>query len=617
MKQTREKRNMEQSIENRDRQTGSGKDAFLSLILMLFTSSAVTVTSLFLGLGGLYDNGVFFDYFTNPMIFLLNWLPVLLLFLFCYGLFGRLWKSYLLTSVIVVLISIGNYYKIKLRGEPLRFEDFRVIKTAFGVANAYDIKLNNRIWISLLSIPIGTLVTAAISKKKAGKKTRILSVLVSAVVFAGLFFSVYLDDTLYHEKIISKNDTRFALIGDTEYVTKGTVYPLLHTLYRNIEEAPEGYTEQGAEEILSEYPETAISEKERINILVLQLESFSDLSTMGFQDLDPGTYEIWNALEEESYTGNLISNVIGGGTINTERTVLTGSFTEMQYREPAWSYAWYLREQGYRTIVNHPNTGYFYSRIRVNSNLGFEEFWNTENQFAEVETLPDTRRSDFLLFPEILRQYREAVQNGNIIFSFNVTMQGHGGYATDTYNGDRVFWQGEGYAEEIRNTVNNYLDSIYDTQRCLKAFVDTLREEEQPVVLVVYGDHKPYFTTSGNFYGELGINMDCSTYDGLKNYYGTRYLIWANESAKKLCGQSFAGEGPDISPCYLMVQTFDRIGWKGSAFTQLCRSVMQHVSVINPAGYVEDGEFTAALTPENAELLRKMDWAQYYLSHKD
>ena len=61
----------------------------------------------------------------------------------------------------------------------------------------------------------------------------------------------------------------------------------------------------------------------------------------------------------------------------------------------------------------------------------------------------------------------------------------------------------------------------------------------------------------------MGISLDTTTEQGFRNYYSTWYTIWGNQAAKTQLGQSFQGQGPDLSPCFLMNQVFEMIGWDG------------------------------------------------------
>lgn len=584
--------------------------------IFLGMSAVITILSLFLGIG-LYDIQIFFDYFRHPLIFILNWLPVLLLEVFLYGICCRQWLAYLLTSGIILLTSIGSFYKMRFRGEPFMASDFSSVTTALGVATDFDLTPNTRIITAIAAIVVGTAIIALFSKSRPNKIKRCGLILLPLLCMTALWFTVYTSETIYKTKAVSNEHIHSKNLAGIEFVSKGSIYPFLYSINSAVEKPPEDYDEVIAANILESYSEDIIPEDKKTSILVFQLESFNDLERIGIEGIIPETYSLYHELEKESYTGDLITNVIGGGTVNTERTFLTGSSQLFEYTAPSYSHVWYLRNQGFRTVTSHPYNGRFYSRESITRRLGFEEFWNTENHYYDVDRLNLQWMSDYLLFPEVLQQFRELKDNGQSVFSFTVTTQGHGGYSTEAYTGEKTFWPGNGFSDEAFNVVNDYLNCVNDTQKYLYAAVNELRICEEPVVVIAFGDHKPLFTTSGDFYSELGINMNRDTLEGFINYYSTRYLIWANDAAKQRFGNDFCGEGPTISPCFLLTLAFDQMGWKGSAFMQFNRTVMQRVSVINTNGYyLLNNQLVKELSEEDEDLIREMQWVQYYVKSK-
>ena len=133
------------------------------------------------------------------------------------------------------------------------------------------------------------------------------------------------------------------------------------------------------------------------------------------------------------------------------------------------------------------------------------------------------------------------------------------------------------------------------------------------MVLVVYGDHKPWLGYNNSAYQELGVNLDTSTVEGFYNYYGTRYLIWANDAAKDVLGQDFLGEGPDVSSCFLMNLLFDYLGWTGDAWAQATTDIWRESPVLTSTGsYIRNGELTTELDPEGQALLSRYQSLEYY-----
>src|SRR5699024_5413512 len=100
------------------------------------------------------------------------------------------------------------------------------------------------------------------------------------------------------------------------------------------------------------------------------------------------------------------------------------------------------------------------------------------------------------------------------------------------------------------------------------AMVDELEAMDEPVVLVLFGDHKPWGGNGNSAYTGIGADFALSTLEGFYEYYSTPYLIWANSAAKEPLDRDFQGEGGDSSPCFLTTELFEPCGWTGPAFLQ-------------------------------------------------
>ena len=209
---------------------------------------------------------------------------------------------------------------------------------------------------------------------------------------------------------------------------------------------------------------------------------------------------------------------------------------------------------------------------------------------------------------------------GNPYFSFNVTYQGHGPY------GDRECWWGEpedfftnpGLDDASRYILSNYLGSVMATQRHLADMVDAFRASDEPIVLVVFGDHKPWLGNGNSVYHALGVTLDQDSQEGFYNYWSTPYLIWANGAAKAALGRDVRGKGPDISPCFLMNVLFEQLGWTGDAYMQAVDPCRAELPVIHSPGarLTAAGELTAQLPPEQKELARRFLCLSYYRAHQ-
>lgn len=581
---------------------------------LLLSSAGICVLSLFLAIG-MFSIDIFFDYFRQPILLFLNWLPILLVQLLLFCLFGRQWLSFLITSLFFLGGSIAHFYKLKFRYDPLFFSDLKLIGAALGVVSEYDLTPNSRILAAAAYVVLGTVILFFLAKGRPralwARAIPSAAVLLSVIP---LWSFVYSSDHIYND-VVGSTEHIMTIWSQHVYVSKGLVYPFIHSIKSGVNTAPEGYDPAEAEALLSAYSNADIPEERKVNLVVFQLEAFCDLEALGVEGISPEAYALYRALAEESYTGNLIVNIFGGGTMDTERCFLSGSYALGNYTKNSYSNVWYLRSQGYSAVGSHPNTSIFYSRGGVNANLGFEEYWFTDNHYTQVSSLENVWMCDHILFPEVLRQYQELSAGGQPVFSFNVTIQGHGPYDTTGYSGDTVYWPERNDSDYCYYALNNYLASIRDTQEHLSAFIDALREDSAPVVLLLYGDHKPWLGDNASILHELDINIDPSTREGFLNYYSTRYLIWANDAAKELLGDDFTGEGPDVSAGFLMNLLFDKLGWEGSAFNQFGNKIRESLPVITSNGYYfEDGTVTRSLSPEGQELFRQMEEVYYYVN---
>ena len=301
--------------------------------------------------------------------------------------------------------------------------------------------------------------------------------------------------------------------------------------------------------------------------------------------------------------------------MNTERCFLTGFSSLPNFRGPTNSYVWYFRSQGYQTEGMHPCFDWFYNRLNINEYLGFQNYYFVENYFGEL-TGNDVGM-DRIFFPELIKSYQAATTDGTPYFNFSITYQGHG-----PYNNDICWWGNKGdfvkddgtYTEEQQYILDNYFGSIYDTNQHLKELTDYLRKDDAPVILILFGDHNPWMGDGNSVYDAMGINFDLSTPEGFYNYYSTRYIIWANDAAKAKLGTDLTGEGPTISPNYLMQELFDLCGWDGPASMRALREVKAQIPVINiPTQlYVEKDIVTDTLSDHGQALIDRYNSFQYY-----
>lgn len=580
--------------------------------VLLAAGLCLGMLSIFFAYGD-YTDMLMKSYLQRPLLLFLNVAPVVVLVLLLYFLTGRPWIAFLLSAVLVWGLSLGNYYKLRFRDDPLMFEDLKYLREAGSITKTanYDLTPDKRVWFGLACIVLGTLLLVFFVRGLPKWKIRLPLFLVGVLLCVPAW-KLYEDTGIYNTSTINY-DYINRWSSTQVYISKGFVYPFLHSVTVGSIKAPDGYHEKETAALLDRYVAADIPEEQRVDIVTLQLEAFADFSRFdNVEGIDwEKAYSVYHALEEESYTGNLLTNIFAGGTVNTERAFLTGYADQWNYRTNTNSYGWYFGSQGYVVEGSHPSYEWFYNRRNVNTYLGLPTYYFQENYYGERYT--GGIATDDVLLPEIFKLY-EANRDGEgkPYFSFNVTYQGHGPYDTESVWRGNHYTDGR-YSTATTNIVDNYLGSVEDTADQLKWLLDQFRGEERPVVVVIFGDHKPWFGDGNSAYQELGVNLDTSTEEGFYNYYGTRYLIWANDAAKAALNNEFEGEGPDVSSCFLMNLLFDQCGWQGNAWAQATTDIWRTLPVLTTVGrYMQNGRLTETLDEVGEKALQTFKCLEYY-----
>lgn len=577
-------------------------------LILIIASFVYGITLLTLAYGG-YNNMTFLSYLLHPTIILLNILPILIGTLIIYNLCRKLLFSFLSVGIVCYIFSLINYFKLIFRDDPFIFEDMILWREAGKFSNSYKLFVNFNVIIPFI-ILIGISILCKKFHKNHSKKNyfrRMIKIFILVLVSITLK-SIYFNDTIYSSIENYQYLNRWS--GTQYFIARGFIYPFLHSISNSKETPPAGYDEKTVLERLENYTLEDINLK--VNIIAVMREAYADFSKYEIEGLDNSCYDLYHQLRDESIHGDLIVNAFGGGTIDTERGFLTGSIKLKDFRTYTNSYVWYFRQQGYTTQGIHPFYKWMYNRENVNEYLGFETYRFYENDF---ENMTDAYYpSDKLFYNEIWRDYIANRESGKPFFSYNLNVQSHGPYNIENYIGNYLWFDGN-YSQECKNSMNNYLNSIHDSDEQLLNFVKRLREAEEPIILVTFGDHLPWQGDGNIFYKEMGLDFSLDSDELIRKQYTEEYLIWANDAAKKLLNNDFLGEGPTISPCYLMNYLFEECGWQGNEYMQKMTYEMKRFPVISSSYlniYKIDDEFVHDIPENYIDEFNEIMNIQYY-----
>ena len=556
------------------------------------------------------------SYFKIPLLVVMNLLaPVLLVYL-GFFLFARPWAAYLLSALPFLTLALASYYKVQLRGDPVLASDLRLLRTAGGIMDKYTFDMT----APVLVVIEGFLLLLALSllmlrRERMSSRARLAGIMAALSLTLGCCFEYYPSTDIY--KATANTDLITPWSAVEVYISRGTTYPFLFSVQDMFPDAPEGYRDSDAYQALSQYRDADIPDEQKVTVVGIMLEAFSDLTD--FPALDElssvrRVYEPLHELEKRSISGDLLTNIFAGGTTDTEWGFLTGYSEHEEFRSATDSFVRYFKAQGYDTLYRHPGYSWFYNRSNVNEYLGFDESVFNESGFAELISIDEALyASDAVLVDYLLNDIDTRTEDDAPLFLFSVSYQNHGPYPSETYWEEYVTPEKTGWSMESCCVVNNYLAGIRSTIEQMLRLTRELDARDEPVVLVLFGDHKPWMGNGSSVYAEMGVSLDVSTQEGFYNYFSTPYLIYANKAAKESLGQDFRGDGGDISPCFLMDKLFFECGWTGDGFMQLQRETRAVTPLMHEDGYrMVDGSITLDVPPDVAEICRKYLCAQYY-----
>ena len=480
----------------------------------------------------------------------LNMFIITLVLLIFYAVFNTTKLAVVLTTVLAMVLAMVDYIMLLFRGTPLIAEDIASAGTGMDVVANYTMEFNKAsIWIITVTvIYISTAVAFRSYKGLAGKK-RLALILCTAVYtasFAGLF---YISDFI--------EENGYSISGyrpDLRYEEYGTALAFVVSTTDAAAEAPEGYTPDKVKKIAERYePDKAVktrkSSEKTPDLIVIMNESYSDLGALGEFDVSGDCMPFFRSLKNNTVKGVLHTSVLGGGTATTEHEFLTGSTSaffplhKVMYNDlndGSWpSLASSLKELGYHgSIAFHPGKTDSYNRDNAYPALGFDKLI-----FAEDMNGPEMVR-DYISYQAdyecVISEYERYKGSGDKapFFMFNVTIQNHGGYteAAGKVEKEIRLTDTEAYDEEAQQ----YLNLIKKSDEALKYLISYFRKADDPVVIVMFGDHQP--RVGDSFYSAMERRMPAedSPLEKEERKYQVPFMIWSNYDIDERTGDEMS-----------------------------------------------------------------------------
>ena len=464
-----------------------------------------------------------------PLILVLN----LLFFYVLYGLLtaltGSVRMGFRLATLVPMLFGLTNYFVVSFRGSPIVPWDLLSFGTAASVADNYEFVLSWKAFYSVLAFIWMILFSSKSTVKLGRKKLRVISI----AAYAALMFLYVgeiqnsavqsffgMDTTLFTLNVLYRNNgIAAAFLGNLRFLNieqpSGYSVDKVEALMKQVEADEQGEedaknepeTDAQGETVQATQAETnATAETEAPassgqypNIVVIMNEAFSDLSVWGDFATSEEVMPFFKSLQQEAVGGELYVSVKGGNTANTEFEFLTGdtmgflpkgSIPYQQYiNDETPSLASYLKTLGYSTTAIHPYNRTGWDRDTVYEKFGFDEFLDKDS-FSSPYRLRGYI-SDKSAFDKIREQF-SIKGDDERKFIFEVTMQNHGGYSRETPDFNIYLTLPEVTSKTTSVVATEkYLTLINQTDRALEELIDYFKEQDEPVIVVMFGDHQP------------------------------------------------------------------------------------------------------------------------------
>lgn len=572
----------------------------------LVTFVILLALGVLLGMAGLYfgtasfSHDVFLSVLAHPGTVMLNLLPgILLIFLFFF-IFNRVWSAFSLTALATLALSLTSWFKLAAFRDPFTAADMRTFSDVFRAFPHSVGEAGSGVLLGIGICVLAALASALVVRSRVvSPKLRFSGLLAVLCLVIFSYFTLYTNDSIY----ASAADALPPGEETLQYVSRGCVYPFLHSIKAAEPEPPAGYDELATVRAFSRYVTEDIPVEDKVSLVFVMADSFADLSELDCLDLRTDVYRPLHMLQKDSVYGSLISDVFAGDAIVTERSVLTGSAADLSFRSDASSYVRYFVRQGYDTFGCCTDDALLFNRVNVNGFLGFSDYRFCAGSHGTSET-------DFFAGVRSLCE-EHAAQSDAPYFCFSVTDICSAPYPSDSNLFGRSFIAPGTLTDEQRNVVNNYLGAVGTTVSCIADLADYLDERPEPVILVVFGGHLP--DLGEDVYAAIDANIAEGKHEGFLNRFKTPYLIHANPAAEYVLNVDFCGEGRTVSPCFLFNELFSWAGWGGTAYMKAAGELMEEVPVAHSSGrFVSDGELTRELSEAAREKLDFYDYVSYY-----
>ncbi len=470
----------------------------------------------------------------------------------------------LIVTLFVAGLSFANYYKMLITSTPLYVQDIRLVTQVGGIMelNEASMKFSGE---SAAAVVIMLLVLVGLFFVSRRFRPRLREGLISGLISAILFASLFCVPASVESWFYGPAGSGQAAAQDTQIVHNSRCGVLLG-LWRSVvlggeeELIPEPDEEElmlmNAQSWIEELPDT--EKDEQPNVIFVLGESFFDVTELPGVSYAEDPVADFHRICSEGVSGKFYTHTLGYGTENIELEIMTGintrffSWDDMIYgweQEKLLTYPslpQLFSDAGYYTAYLHTFNDGIYNRTALYTALGFQDMYFS-GDFAAID--PEAAAApDYwgYMYGKIAREFYSDDYLADVtaelfdqkagegpVFLWAVTMENHTPYTADKFSSYDFPFESD-LGDEAVGVLNAVTQGVADCSEALGKLVDHLAAQDEPVIVVFFGDHRPGtpLESGATVYSELGMcpaNVADWELEDYAELYSTDYVIWSND----------------------------------------------------------------------------------------
>ncbi len=490
------------------------------------------------------------------------------------------------------------------------FGDLTVIGTAMEVAGRYKLHPDTPFFVAVGIFVVFLIILILIPRLRKNKINPVRRIITTLIAIGCLSVACIwsFQDGLLYNYIFGLSWNYNENVNDEGYLAY-----FFSNMHATSGVKVEGYSPKVAREAVKEVldsPDNIMKDyKDGVRyptILVIQNETFADLSVLADIKTDKPVMPYIKSLKKNTIKGYVNMSVTGGPTANTEFEFLTrssmaymptGSVPYTQYlKQNVPSVVEVLKNQKkpYKTTAFHPYYKENWNRVNTYQYMNFDRYIGME----DITNYQKLRNyiSDEWDFQHVIDLYEQR-DTSKPFFMFNVTMQNHSPYNTGLLHDVHITSMKGDYPQ-----TEEYLSVIRRSDMALEQLVNYFKNVSEPTIILMYGDHQPFI--EDEFYEELyGKSLhELSDAENQRRYI-THFFMWANYDIP-------SGTIPYISANYLSTLLAENANVKLTPYQNFQQNIYQDVPVVSALGCIDkDGNYFV-YGDENTHSNRLQTYAQ-------